>query len=154
MNGVRAYMGTYFNPNNESFTRDKNSKIYIDKTGLLEYLNECLETPKNCIALSHARRFGKSHAAGMIDAYYSLGCDSSNLFDDTKIAESADYRKYMNKYNVIHLDISSVWDFHKEDLVEAIHKRVSDDLKKEYADTLNYNKELYLIIQEWKKPIL
>ena len=27
LNGVRAYMGTYFNPNNESFTRDKNSKI-------------------------------------------------------------------------------------------------------------------------------
>ena len=25
-------MGVYFNPNNESFTRDKNSKIYVDKT--------------------------------------------------------------------------------------------------------------------------
>ena len=47
-----------------------------------------------CIALSHARRFGKSHAAGMIDAYYSRGCDSSKLFDDTKIAESDDYRRY------------------------------------------------------------
>ena len=75
-------MGTYFNPHNESFTRDKNSKIYIDKTGLLDYLNDVICTNSNCIAVSHARRFGKSHAAGMIDAYYSLGCDSSNLFDD------------------------------------------------------------------------
>ena len=66
-------MGVYFNPSNESFTKDRNYKIYIDKTGLLEYLNESIGTPKNCIALSHARRFGKSHAAGMIDAYYSLG---------------------------------------------------------------------------------
>ncbi len=56
----------------------------------------------------------------MIDAYYSLGCDSTELFDGTKISESADYKKYMNKYNVIHLDIASVWDFHKEDLVESI----------------------------------
>ena len=105
-------MGVYFNPNNGSFTSDKNSKIYIDKTGLIEYLNGVLGTNSRCIALSHARRFGKSHAAGMIDAYYSRGCDSSPLFDDTKIAESLDYRKYMNQYNVIHLDISSVWDFH------------------------------------------
>ena len=141
-------MGVYFNPNHESFTSDKNSKIYVDKTGLLEYLNGILGTNGKCIALSHARRFGKSHAAGMIDAYYSRGCDSSNLFEHTKIADSADYRKYMNKYNVIHLDISSVWDFHKEDLIESIYERVCDDFKKEYADTMDYDKDLYLILQE------
>lgn len=141
-------MGIYFNPNNESFTKDRNYKIYIDKTGLLEYLNEAIGTPRNCIALSHARRFGKSHAAGMIDAYYSRGCDSSNLFDNTRISESVDYRKYMNKYNVIHLDISSVWDFHKEDLVESVIIRVCDDLKKVFAETLDYNKDLYLLLQE------
>ena len=90
-------MGVYFNPSNESFTNDRNYKIYIDKTELLEYLNESIGTPKNCIALSHARRFGKSHAAGMIDAYYSLGSESSELFDDTKIAKSSDYKKYMNQ---------------------------------------------------------
>ena len=84
----------------------------------------------------------------MIDAYYSLGCDSTKLFEDTKIAESIDFKKYMNKYNVIHLDISSVWDFHKEDLVESIHERVCEDFQKEYEDTLNYDKDLYLLIQE------
>ena len=141
-------MGVYFNPSNESFTSDKNSKIYVDKTGLLEYLNDILGTNSRCIAVSHARRFGKSHAAGMIDAYYSRGCDSTKLFEDTKIAESPDFKKYMNKYNVIHLDISSVWDFHKEDLVESIHERVCEDFQKEYQDTLNYDKDLYLLIQE------
>ena len=72
-------MGIYFNPSNESFTCDKNSEIYIDKTGLLEYLNHVICTNGKCIAVSHARRFGKSHAAGMIDAYYSRGCDSYEL---------------------------------------------------------------------------
>lgn len=56
-------MSIYFNPSNESFTSDKISKIYIDKTGLLEYLNGILGTNSRCIALSHARHFGKSHAA-------------------------------------------------------------------------------------------
>ena len=141
-------MGVYFNPSNGSFKKDRNYEIYVDKTELIGYLNKLLETPKNCLAVSHARRFGKSHAAGMIDAYYSLGCDSSELFDNTKIADSEDYRKYMNKYNVIHLDISSVWDFHKEDLIESIRKRVCDDFKEEYGDGLNYDKDLYLLIHD------
>ena len=122
-------MGVYFNPSNGSFTKDRNYKIYIDKTGLLEYLNESIGTPKNCIALSHARRFGKSHAAGMIDAYYSRGCDSTNLFEDTKIAKSSDFKKYMNKYNVIHIDVSSFWDYYKDNIVEKIVEYIYKDLK-------------------------
>ena len=118
-------MGTYFNPNNESFTCDKRSEIYIDKTGLLEFLNKKTGTNAKYISVSHARRFGKSHAAGMIDAYYSRGCDSYELFRDTNIATKDCFKKHLNKYNVIHLDVSSVFDFHKEDLIEEIHKRIS-----------------------------
>ena len=141
-------MGVYFNPNNGSFTKDRNYKIYVDKTGLLKYLNEVINTPGNCIAVSHARRFGKSHAAGMIDAYYSLGSDSSKLFEGTKIASDPDFKKYLNKYNVIHLDISSVWDFHKKDLIETIQERVCMDFQKVYGDSLNYKEDLYMLIQE------
>ena len=95
-------MGTFFNPGNGSFTQDKNSEIYIDKTELLKFLNKKLGTNGKCIAVSHARRFGKSHAAGMIDAYYSLGRDSSKLNEDTKHASDHNYEKYRNKYNIIH----------------------------------------------------
>ena len=141
-------MGVYFNPNNESFTQARNSMVYVDKTGLIEILNQRLSTEDKCIAVSHARRFGKSHAAGMVDAYYSLGCDSTKLFEDTKLADNADWKKHMNRYNVIHLDISSVWDFHKEDLIESIHDRVCDDFRKIYGEELRYEKDLYLLIQE------
>lgn len=139
-------MGIYFNPTNESFTQAKNSMIYIDKTELLGQLNLRLSTENKCIAVSHARRFGKSHAAGMIDAYYSLGCDSSNLFENTKIADSPDYKKYMNKYNVIHLDISSFWDDFKDDLVEKIKEYIIDDLKKSFNEEIDYSKKFSIIL--------
>lgn len=141
-------MGTYFNPSNGSFTCDKNSKIYIDKTGLLDYLNDVICTNGKCIAVSHARRFGKSHAAGMIDAYYSRGCNSYELFKDTEIATKDSFKEHMNQYNVIHLDIASVWDFHKEDLIEEIYERICNDLKKIYADSLNYEKDLFLLLKD------
>ena len=145
-------MGIYFNPNNGSFASDKRSKIYVDKTGVLEYLNGVLGTNRRCISVSHARRFGKSHAAGMIDAYYSLGCDSTKLFEDTKIAESDDFKKYMNKYNVIHLDISSFWDFYKDNIVEKIVEYIYKDFKEEFGDEVDYHDSLsYVLMSIYKK---
>ena len=141
-------MGTYFNPNNESFTCDKRSEIYIDKTGLLEFLNKKIGTNAKYISVSHARRFGKSHAAGMIDAYYSLGSNSESLFSDTEIAEKKSFREHLNKYNVIHLDISSIFDFHKEDLIEEIHKRISKELRQKYDNKLEYDNDLYLLFND------
>jgi len=145
-------MGIYFNPKNDSFAKDRNYKIYMDKTGLLEFLNEIVGTPKNCIALSHARRFGKSHAAGMIDAYYSKGCDSSELFDDTKIAKSVDYKKYLNQYNVIHIDISSFWDSYKKDIIEKIKEYIYRDFAEVFHDELDYNDNIsYILMTIYRK---
>ncbi len=67
-------MGTYVNPNNESFRVDSSGDLYVDKTGMLSILNKAIESPRHFFAVSRARRFGKSMAAGMIDAYYSRGC--------------------------------------------------------------------------------
>ena len=139
-------MGIYFNPNNMSFSSDKNSKIYVDKTMLIEYLNGNLCKNTKCLAVSHARRFGKSHAAGMIDAYYSLGCDSTKLFENTKLSQTPDYKKYMNKYNVIHLDISSFWDDFKENIVEKIQEYVVDELKQEFVDKVDFTKKLSVVL--------
>lgn len=145
-------MGVYFNPDNGSFTEDKNSMIYVDKTGLLRFLNERLGTNSKCIAVSHARRFGKSHAAGMIDAYYSLGSNSIKLFEDTKIASDPEYKKYMNKYNVIHMDVSSVWDFHKDNVVEKIIEYIYKDLKNIFGNELDYQDRIsYILMKIYKK---
>lgn len=81
-------MGTYVNPANESFTKDTGGEIYIDKTGLIEVLNRSISGPNHFFAVSRARRFGKSMAAGMIDAYYSRGCDSEELFSKYEIAKA------------------------------------------------------------------
>lgn len=139
-------MGTYFNPNNESFTKDKNSELYIDKTGLLEYLNKVICTNASCISVSHARRFGKSHAAGMIDAYYSRGCDSYELFKDTEIATKDNFKKYMNQYNVIHLDISTFWDVYKDNIVEKIQEYIFDELKEEYGEQIDDTKMISSVL--------
>ena len=140
-------MGIYFNPSNESFKKDSSSRIYIDKTGLIEELNQLVFTAENCVALSHARRFGKSQAAGMLEAYYSYGCDSHELFSQYEIARAADYEEHINKYNVIHIDVSSVADFHKEDLIDTIIKDLKGELADEVDSPINYNQDIQRILK-------
>ncbi len=139
-------MGIYFNPGNESFTKDKNSELYLDKTGLLEYLNRVICTNANCISVSHARRFGKSHAAGMIDAYYSRGCDSTDLFAQTEIASKNSFKEHINKYNVIHLDMSSFWDAYNERIIEKVKEYIYDELRQTYGEQLDYTKMISSVL--------
>ena len=141
-------MGIYFNPDNNSFTKATKGKIYVDKTGLLNELNRLLCTEGNCVAISHARRFGKSQAAGMIDAYYSLGSDSKELFAPFEISKAPDFEKHLNKYNVIHIDVSSAADYHKEDLVPFLIERLIMEFKEAFYEKINYNQSIQFVITD------
>ena len=98
-------MGTYVNPGNQAFTRIA-GKNYVDKTELISLMNDRVGGDESLVCVSRPRRFGKSYAAKMLTAYYDCSCDSHHLFDNRKIAKSESYEEYLNKYNVICLDIS------------------------------------------------
>ena len=99
-------MGIYLNPGNRAFQESVNSKIYVDKTGLLEFTNSVIETEDKYICVSRPRRFGKSMAVKMLAAYYDRTCDSHALFDELKVSGTEEYEKRMNHSDVICLDIS------------------------------------------------
>ena len=80
-------MGSYINVGNAGFTRNLKSK-YIDKTGMIDIINNSIGTTQNLICISRPRRFGKSYAAQMLCAYYDCSCDSHDLFDGLEISKS------------------------------------------------------------------
>ena len=84
-------MGIFVNPGNASFTETLNSKIYVDKSGLVSVINHRLKTKQKYICVSRPRRFGKSLNLEMLAAYYSKGCDSSRLFDNLVISKTESY---------------------------------------------------------------
>lgn len=99
-------MGIFINPGNIGFQRI-NGSDYVDKTMLIELVNQSIESDHFLTCVSRLRRSGKTYAARMLTAYYDTSCDSHPLFDDKKIAETEDYEKHLNKYNVIHFDVAS-----------------------------------------------
>ena len=90
---------------NGSFKKDRNYEIYVDKTELITYTNQYMNTEHRNICVTRPRRFGKSMVANMLTAYYSRGCDSENLFSGFKISGNENFNVHLNKYNVIHLNI-------------------------------------------------
>ena len=127
-------MGIYLNPNNIDFWQALNSKIYIDKTMLIEYANSVIQTEQKLICVSRPRRFGKSIAANMLAAYYSRGCDSKEMFCNLNIAASNSFEKHLNQYHVIRLDIQKFANRADTvyDMLKLLQKRVIDELEQAF----------------------
>ena len=115
---------------------DCNSKIYVDKSMLIEQTNSIIGTGTRFVCISRPRRFGKSMAANMLTAYYSCGCDSKEFFDKLKISKAGDYTKHLNKYNVIHLNMTQYVSISGtiESEIVKLSKRLLFELRKENSD--------------------
>lgn len=131
-------MGRFVNPDSSAFQVALNSKIYVDKTGLISYTNSVLDTINAYICNSRPRRFGKSYAANMLAAYYSKGADSEKMFSGLAISRCIDFKKHLNQYDVIHIDIqwflANCNDANK--VVAFITKSVLDELLDLYPEIL------------------
>ena len=100
-------MGRYLNPGNSGFQKIRKMGMYVDKTGILGFLNGWIDTDNRFVCVSRARRFGKTVAARTIEAYYDNSCDSHELFAPYIIARDPSYETHINKYDVIGLDVQA-----------------------------------------------
>ena len=130
-------MGIYLNPGNEGFLEAVSSEIYVDKTNLIAHTNKLVSTEQKFICVSRPRRFGKSMTLKMLAAYYSRGCDSADLFKGRKIAGGETFKKYLNQYDVIYLNMQQfLIEARDQELTEYLEHEVSDELLEEYEEFL------------------
>ena len=161
-----SIMGTFIDKGNLAFQGIMNSD-FVDKSGLIEILNDNINTSHRYICVSRPRRFGKSVAAKMIYAYYDRKSDSKSLFDDLEISKSESYEKHRNKYPTIYIDWNTFADYDEKSVVELAQKRIIEDLKSSF-DFLQEKESLgaalreihnktgdrfVLIIDEWDKLV-
>ena len=129
-------MGQFVNPDSSIFSTALNARIFVDKTGLIDFTNSILSSSDAFICNSRPRRFGKSVTANMLTAYYSKGADSRDLFSSLKIGSSPNWERHLNKYDVIHLDIQ--WCINPaggvEKVISYIEREVIGELKEYYPE--------------------
>lgn len=135
-------MGIYLNPGNDQFMVSVNSELYVDKTELIKYTNSRIGKDRPLICSSRPRRFGKTMAVTMLAAYYSKGCHSEKLFEGLRIGQDESFKIYLNKQNVIFLDIQWMYGNALEEMkrdssvkiVSYIQEQVIAELKEMYPE--------------------
>ncbi len=130
-------MGQYLNVGNAGFGAIVKGQ-YVDKTGLIEYINHTLGTKEKLTCISRPRRFGKSFAAQMLCAYYDKSCDSEPLFSGLKISQSKSYREHLNQYDVIYLDMTSFMteDYERKTVLRVMQDLVIRELQEQYPQVV------------------
>lgn len=138
-------MGIYLNPGNDNFQIACNSEIYVDKTEMIKHTNRMICTQQRFICISRPRRFGKSIAANMLAAYYGKDCDSAELFAPYQIAKDEDFRKHLNRYNVIMLNIQDFLSVtgSVDELISYLQEEVIEELREAYPGKFS-EKDRYL----------
>ncbi len=130
-------MGLYLNTGNDLFMRAVQSQIYVDKSMMIAHTNRVIQTEQQFICVSRPRRFGKSMGANMLNAYYSIGSSSDELFDGLKIQTVDSYGKHLNKYNVFQLNMQDFLTASKRDMdrmIDIIVEDLCEDIGRVYPD--------------------
>ena len=144
-----AELSRYLNLGNAGFQSIRKG-LYVDKTGLIEYINRTLGTKDKLTCVSRPRRFGKSFATQMLCAYYDRSCSSRELFLDLDIASSDDFETHLNQYPVIYLDIT--WFIstaeHLAETVKYLQKEVIKELKDEYPGATEEQRSLPIALSD------
>lgn len=156
------------NPGNSGFSRVL-AGDYVDKTGLLSLINKSIESSKYLTCISRPRRFGKTYAAQMLCAYYDKSCDSSSLFSSLSIAKDPSYKRHLNSYDVIYIDMTGIKPYTDQysNITSYLINTISEEIKAVYPsviikDNLSLTLEnvvaytgnkFVLIIDEWDAPI-
>ncbi len=152
-------MGSYLNPGSERFRTSLRSQIYVDKSLLIAEINRLVRTEQKYVCVSRPRRFGKSMAADMLLAYYSVGEDSSVLFDGLKISQEASYREHLNQYDVIKINMQEFLSAtHNVDrMLQVLQKRILMELSTRYPDIAGDENLVWTMMDiyaETKRPFI
>ena len=169
-------MGTYLNPGKSAYEEAVNSKIFVDKSEMIRYLNTVVKTKQKYVSVSRPRRFGKTMAADMICAYYDREADSRKLFSKRKLAESNSsvngeqelaWDVFLGQFDVIRIVMTRFFrkSMKVDKALDNLQKHVVRELKKTYPDIdyfdensllqsiedvcLSTGQQVVIVIDEW-----
>ncbi len=132
-------MPYFLNKTNRKFKEYETSRIFIDKSDIIRICNLNLYNSEKYMCVTRPRRFGKTLALSMLNAYYSKGCDSRSIFDKLNISKDESYLEHLNKHDVIFIDMASLYNKieNKDDFVKELKKYLILDFKEAFP-SLNY----------------
>ena len=124
------------------YQNETKKPYFVDKSMILREMFPMVENGGEYICITRPRRFGKTVMANMIGAFFNRAQDSAELFDSLEIAGDEGYKKYQNKYPVIHIPFNDLMQPCQSygEYMGRIEKQLMQDLKGAYPG-VNVDKE-------------
>ena len=90
-------MSLYLNTNAayKDFQMLCNDRYFVDKSSIIEKINERVKTKNRFLCITKPRRFGKTSVLNMLGAYYGKAYPSGELFDGLRISASLSYSAHL-----------------------------------------------------------
>lgn len=92
----------------KDFQMLRNDKYFVDKSAMIEKINERIKTKNRFLCITKPRRFGKTSALNMLGAYYGKGCPAGKLFEELYISRNQSYHLHLNQYNIIKFSMNEL----------------------------------------------
>lgn len=158
-------MAVYINSNTayKDFQMLSSDKFFVDKSLIIDKVNERIHTKNRCLCITKPRRFGKTSVLNMLGAYYGKSYPSSAIFDQLKISHCKSYTVHLNQYNIINLNMNCLPDNGNsysdytalikgtiEDDIEALYPELKRASFRSLPDLLTATKDEFIFfIDEW-----
>ncbi len=129
-------MAFYLNKGNEKLKKYMKEEIFVDKSLLIKECNRVFGSESSYMCVTRPRRFGKTLAISMLNAYYSKGCDSREMFKHLKISKDPGFEEHLNKHNVIWIDVAELYQNleDKSQFIKKLKKLILCDFKEKYTN--------------------
>ncbi len=128
----------YLNPGGSEFKSAIEDEIYVDKTMIISELNKLVgKKSSRFVCMTRPRRFGKSYVGDLICAYYSRNCDSRALFDGLKLSQDPSFEMYLNKLDVIRIDLVGFYSNYpneRDNLIQIIASKIAVEFREQFPD--------------------
>ena len=137
-------MGNFIDKGNDGFASVRNTN-FVDKSMLIEEVNSVMLTENRYMCVTRARRFGKSVAVKMLNAYYDRSCSSESLFEGLEISRQPDFKKHLNHFPVLYLDMTDFVTKYGDDnhLIDKMKQDICNELLNVYEGVaMNPNDDL------------
>lgn len=158
-------MSLYLNTNAayKDFQMLRGDKFFVDKSAMIEKINERVKTKNRFICVTKPRRFGKTSALNMLGAYYGKAYPSRDLFDSLHISTTPNYSTHLNQYNLISFSMNELPDGRStySDYIKRFETNIRNDIQEAYPllDNKKFSSvsdlltatgdEFIFIIDEW-----
>lgn len=137
-------MNKYFNPESICLEENLFSGIGKEEMDIISFVNDVFDQPWAYVYLHEEKDSKSLNSARILVKYYCKKCK----FENSQVVLSESYKKHLNCYNVIYIDISEIINrVSPEQFLDCLKKEIYEEVVQEYDGNWRHEDLFYVLME-------